>query len=647
MKTYGLTRATLLDLYSVQKLTQTEIAAKVGASQPKISKLLRHWGIPTLVKSDRLDLPEITSRQHDLLIGSLLGDGSMNVTGQTTARFYEGHCPEQDPYTRWKAGILEPFTAHMFKSTNVEGDYTGLSFYTHGCKALRSYYDLFYPEGKRVFPINLEDIITPFALAVWYMDDGSVNRGFYPRISFGLGEPSLSRAKRALHRLGLKPTVYGEGAGCSIEFRQKDKQNERFLEMVAPYVPDCMSYKIPDLSVQVKVPENDNAARLTPERAAELYRGNLPVQDIARLYGVGSTTVRRRLHEQGIKPGVRTSKGRLSHEAVSEMLKPYDPQTWQALDASSQASWVAEVLQLLRKLPFPSPRPRPPEDALKEFKQLCSTETFLDDTLAIRPQSHRGVVLCSEFFPNRYKASWRGRRTAFEAWHMDDDLRKAIRFQLDHGDPVLPHRVLRAVTMRCRTPTVFKPVVARHIYKTYCPKGGRVWDPCAGYGGRLMGALSVGASYTGTDVEPETVAGNLRLASYLGCEAVVQEHPAETFDPGPVDVVFTSPPYFDLERYGPSEGQSHKQHNTFDGWLEGFLRPVVRTSFRSLGPGQVLALNVADINLRDEVLPLVQRTVDVALDEGFHHETTLWMPISNLNRGKRRPGEPVLVFRKP
>lgn len=162
-----------------------------------------------------------------------------------------------------------------------------------------------------------------------------------------------------------------------------------------------------------------------------------------------------------------------------------------------------------------------------------------------------------------------------------------------------------------------------------------------------MGAAAAGVHYLGTDVEPETVAGNLRLAEALGYPAQVVLHPAETFEvPHPVDMVFTSPPYFDVEHYGGSQDQSYKNHTDFDSWCEGFLKPVIATAHKSLKPGGVLALNVANIKIRKGVLPLVARTRELGLAQGFVEEATVYMPISSLNRTPEQAREPVLIFRR-
>lgn len=298
----------------------------------------------------------------------------------------------------------------------------------------------------------------------------------------------------------------------------------------------------------------------------------------------------------------------------------------------------------LRLTAFPYPKMLLDEEIALDFKRLRKIDLFLDGDV-IRPQSLVGLKICNPFFPNRYDAKSKGSVSATEAWASDSEIRKAVRFQLNHGDPITPKRVLRAITLRCRTPTIFRPAVARFVYERYCRPGGSTWDPCIGYGGRLLGAASVGVRYVGTDVDERTIEGNTRLASAIGADASLHLNAAEIFDPPRVDLVFTSPPYFDRERYSDAEDQSWKKYGTrLDAWVEGFLRPVIERAFRVLDAGQHLVLNVADLKEKGAVIPIVARTVSVACESGFNHVETLQMPLASMNR--KSPVEPVLVFQK-
>jgi len=630
------TKEELERLYNEELLTETEIAVRVGLSQAQVGRLRKRWGIPTLGKSGRLEkgLPPLTPRQKELLIGSLLGDGWMSASSNMSARFSEGHTSRAGAYTWWKATEMAPYTTRVFQATKREGDriFKSIVMGTHSCPQLRPFYDLFYPppHRKRVFPSNIHELMTPFVLAVWYMDDGSVTQRGEPQITFGLGEISRRRAIKALIGLGLKPRVYGTGVQTIAFPRQKME----FRALVEPHLHPYMLYKLPrDMLPGQQV--HRNARQLKSEKAADLYQHGMSVAKIADLFDVGQSTVARRLQKAGVcrcqRPGPKGS----DQGSAETLLSAYDPSQWASLSTPQQEVWVEEVYQIMRDLLFPTPSKLKGEQAQVQFLKIQSAEMTLQDGV-IHPNRRAGLNLCTSYFPNRYRARSKKQPSAFEAWHDEKLLKRAIRFQLKVGDPVLPHRVLKAVTMNCRTPTVFRPTTARFIYERYCPPGGKVWDPCAGYGGRLLGALAAGVHYTGTDVDAETIAGNQHLLDVLGKEAVLVQTAAETFDPPDVDVVFTSPPYFHQERYAGGQGQSWRQYQGLDEWLEGFLRKVLRGA---AAHSPCVILNVADVS----GVPLVEHTKRIAQEEGLRLQETLWMPLAALNR--KRPKEPVLVFR--
>jgi len=630
--------------YEVELLSENEIARRLGTYQVNVGRLRRKYGIETITKTERIarQLPsDLTFEQEQLIVGSLLGDGWMTASSEASARFHEGHAMKQASYTDWKADQLRPFTSKRYPTTKRQGgrEYPCWYFATKSCTVLRPYYDLFYPtpERKRVFPSDLYKRMTPLVLSVWYMDDGSVTKSGHPRIHFGLDPLSLKRALRALRTLGLTPKAYGEEGDKAIWF---PKQSHAFCQLIEPYVSQvpCMVYKLPTETLRQ---EGDrNARKLTAEVAANLYDGGMSTKEIGRLYDVSPSTVSRRLSSAEVvkrRSGPRSLS--YTQEASSSLLAGYDSKKWSDLPPTTQDTWVAEVLQVLRVTPFPTTPAFDRVAALKALGKVVSAEMRLEDS-RVMPIRTVGIGCCSSYFPNRYKGASRGTRTAYEAWYNDRELERAVRFQFRVGDPVQPHRVLRAVTMNCRTPSVFRPTLARFIYDRYCPPGGKVWDPCAGFGGRLFGACAAGVQYVGTDVDQETVTGNLRLAEALGYLAEVHLCPAEEFDAPEVDLVFTSSPYFNRELYSHGANQSWVRHgDDFESWVEGFLRPVIRKAYQ-VSPR--LVLNVSDIRVGKVVVPLEETTVRVALEEGFQLEETLYMPLPKLNRTD--PKEPFLVF---
>jgi len=61
-----------------------------------------------------------------------------------------------------------------------------------------------------------------------------------------------------------------------------------------------------------------------------------------------------------------------------------------------------------------------------------------------------------------------------------------------------------------------------------------------------------------------------------------------------VDFVFTSPPYFDTEKYSQEETQSWKRYPETDEWLNGFLYPTLKKCWDVLEEGGRICVNISD-----------------------------------------------------
>jgi len=141
-----LTEATLRRLYLEERLSESSIADMYGTYQVRVGRLRRKYGIPTLSRSDRMDLPEeLPLRLRSILVGSMLGDGSIQRTGPHTARFEEHHSLKQKPYLDWKVREWGDFVSSVVPSN--KGRHEGQKLFTHGCRTLWSFWKVFYPEG--------------------------------------------------------------------------------------------------------------------------------------------------------------------------------------------------------------------------------------------------------------------------------------------------------------------------------------------------------------------------------------------------------------------------------------------------------------------------------------------------------------------
>lgn len=137
-----------------------------------------------------------------------------------------------------------------------------------------------------------------------------------------------------------------------------------------------------------------------------------------------------------------------------------------------------------------------------------------------------------------------------------------------------------------------------------------VLDFSAGWGDRLAGffASSTTKHYVGIDPRKENHPIYQKQAEFyqknLGWFEEDKKYefhcsPAEDFDFSPYenhfDLVFTSPPYFSVERYSYDDTQSWVRYKDIDAWNTQFLHKTLKNLWSSVKKGGYIAINIADV----------------------------------------------------
>ena len=225
----------------------------------------------------------------------------------------------------------------------------------------------------------------------------------------------------------------------------------------------------------------------------------------------------------------------------------------------------------------------------------------------------------------------------------------------------------------CQYAVNFPPLTAKYLYEKYTDSGklSNIWDPSAGWGGRILGAMAVrddrSIHYIGNDPNTDhtidngltkyhdlatffntkTTRGNPNLTFFddnagpntfeihqLGSE-VMQHNPEFQQYRGKIDLVFTSPPYFAKEAYSEDEEQSYKKFGTYGLWRDGFLKPTLETAYNWLRPGGYLLWNIADAKFGKDVLPLEGDSNEILETLGMEYVTTEKMCLAQMPGGNR------------
>lgn len=233
----------IADYYSVHKETIRICLSKLGVSRfrGKISENL-----------------EVTNELQQILIGSLLGDGSFVYgSGRCKNCFLSiGHSEKQLEYLRYKVGIISKygFTNKIYKYSYSNTRYKRGNLTTYYYKT--NLHPIFTQirnhsyDSNGIKRINQEFVsdIDPLGLAIWYMDDGYVTKNscILSTCSFTLEE------QRVLVDILLKKFNLHFNIGKhdnSMYLQAKDFP--LFVKIISPYIISCMQYKLIPYSKRV------------------------------------------------------------------------------------------------------------------------------------------------------------------------------------------------------------------------------------------------------------------------------------------------------------------------------------------------------------------------------------------------------------
>ena len=275
--------------------------------------------------------------------------------------------------------------------------------------------------------------------------------------------------------------------------------------------------------------------------------------------------------------------------------------------------------------------------------------------------NNAGQTINRFIFTNMQTAEPKGRgsNSLRDRFNHDTKLKRAIRicFEFREGKhlvyPTAMRRALELVTGE--NVTNFKAQNAKAIVEYLCPDiWGRVYDYSCGYGGRLLGITSsnMNYNYIGTDPNTETFAYLKYLNEIIGSNAEIYCETSQDFQPEDIDCAFSSPPYFNLEKYSDEDTQCMNQFETLDDWFEGYVEPTMLNIHKGLRDCGVFATNIADYKATGGEYKVVDRWIETAERIGFTHSETIKMMLNtrpgvgNDKLAGREKFEGVYVFTK-
>jgi len=248
---------------------------------------------------------------------------------------------------------------------------------------------------------------------------------------------------------------------------------------------------------------------------------------------------------------------------------------------------------------------------IDDYAQLVK---YTSSSNTINSTNRVGMKICEHFFENFYDIENPSGNSFRKLWTASN-LEKILRWnRKSHSTPYLSE-LKRGIYFCCGLTknTMYRPQLMKLACMKYKPN--IVLDPCAGWGGRMLGATSYGATYIA--FEPNTKTWNylhrivdkfmLHKQVKIICDDARNMH---KYDLPKVDMVLTSPPYFDLEIYSHEPTQSSTNTQTYETWANNFLREIIKLGCERLNKNGVSCYNVGKVKNRD-------MNIDV---EKYHNE---------------------------
>jgi DNA modification methylase len=184
--------------------------------------------------------------------------------------------------------------------------------------------------------------------------------------------------------------------------------------------------------------------------------------------------------------------------------------------------------------------------------------------------------------------------------------------------------------------SAFDPVLAECVYRWFAPSGGRVLDPFAGEAIKGLVAAKLGYKYTGIERRVLQVNNNRKQATMMGVSprwivADSTQLSAHLSAKADFDLIFTSPPYYNLEKYTSADTDASAVE-TYEQFLTAY-ESIFTQAVARLKENRFVVIKIGDV--RDEkgfYRNLAGDSVSIFLRLGLklYNMAILVTPIGNL-----------------
>lgn len=184
----------------------------------------------------------LNATQRSILVGSLLGDGTLRRQGmRTNALFEVNHSFKCKEYVDWKYEQFQSYVRTPPKSRKGRGRRVAYRFVTRSLPIFTRFYESFYRNGKKRFPRDIT--LDPLTLAVWFMDDGTKSRSALYLNTQQCDLPQQQLLQEVLRStFGIQSTLNRDR--IYYRLRITSESTKTFKKIVQPHILPCFQYKL-------------------------------------------------------------------------------------------------------------------------------------------------------------------------------------------------------------------------------------------------------------------------------------------------------------------------------------------------------------------------------------------------------------------
>lgn len=280
----------------------------------------------------------------------------------------------------------------------------------------------------------------------------------------------------------------------------------------------------------------------------------------------------------------------------------------------------------------------------------------------------------NDYLKSIFKSFWNVDNGPVKSWSDKNKLKNVIKYRLGLNNSKLysynidnnkietnetfdisPHNIIRGFIVQKHSVSWFKPVTAAEIYNYFLntKKNPVVWDPSMGFGARMLGfcAKFNKGTYFGTDPSTQTFKDLEILKNELENNSDIFSGNINIFNIGSEnfnnyqnigDFVFTSPPYFDIEKYFDEQGQCWRDYSDIDVWQDKYLYKTFENAFNFLKEDGIMCINISE-NYKDIFVKTANKA-NFKLKDIF--ELSLKTDHFSKKNEKTKKNELILIFNK-